>query len=131
MTSSLARVSLFLVTLTGVAILSLIPPPYKVTSGVFDNHGDHALAYFTAAFTIWVLAGMRGRRALIFLALCVFAGLMEGCQALSPGRVPAIGDFLASCTGVALGCTMAFVTEHLGERLGRVARRSGDFVRET
>jgi VanZ family protein len=131
MTLGLARVSLFLATLMGVAALSLVPPPYKVTSGVFDNHGDHALAYFAAAFAIWVLAGMRGQRAPIFLALCVFAGLMEGCQALSPGRMPAIGDFLASCTGVALGCAAAFVTEQWGERLARMARRAGGLVRET
>jgi VanZ family protein len=129
MTLGLARVSLFLATLLGVAILSLVPPPYKVTSGIFDNHGDHALAYCAAAFAVWVLAGMRGRRALIFVALCIFAGLMEGCQALSPGRTPAIGDFLASCTGVALGCAVAFVTELLGERLARTARRAGGLVR--
>jgi VanZ family protein len=129
MTTDLARVSLFLATLVGVAILSLVPPPYKVTSGVFDNHGDHALAYFAAAFTVWVLAGMRGRRVLIFLALCVFAGLMEGCQALSPGRTPAISDFLASCTGVTLGCAVVFVTELLGERLLRVGRRADGLVR--
>jgi VanZ family protein len=124
MTLRTARASLFLATLLGVAFLSLVPPPYKVTSGVFDNHGDHALAYFAAAFAIWVLAGMRGRRALIFLALCIFAGLMEGCQALSPGRSPAISDFLASCTGVALGCVAAFVTELVAERLAGVVRRT-------
>lgn len=131
MTLGLARVSLFLTTLLGVAFLSLVPPPYKVTSGVFDNHGDHALAYFAAAFAIWVLAGMRGRRALVFLALCIFAGLMESCQALSPGRVPAISDFLASCTGVALGCAAAFATELVGERLARMARRTAGEPRTT
>jgi hypothetical protein len=93
--------------LLSLAALSLVPQPYRVASGVFDNHGDHALAYAVATVAIIIAAGLRDYFWSSGIGLCGVAGILELCQSLSPGRVPAFGDFLASTTGIGLGLAVA------------------------
>ena len=99
-------------TLVGIGLLCLVPKPYKVTSGILDNHGDHAIAYATASLVLCMLYGRDLGGRTITLLLFGFAALCEGLQAYSPGRTPTLGDLASSCVGILLGvCLYAIAVQ--------------------
>jgi VanZ family protein len=88
-----------------IAVLSLLPAEEMVRTGV-SGRVEHVVAYAGTA----LLAGLGYRdRGLVRVAaaLVAYAAAMELLQDLSPGRRPAVGDWLAGSAGVLLGIWVA------------------------
>ncbi|MFA5951755.1 MAG: hypothetical protein WC807_15885 [Hyphomicrobium sp.] len=107
--------------LIGLAALSLVPPPYKLATGIVDNHGDHIIAYAAAAIAAAFLFAHRKLGVWTAVFLFGFAGCMEASQGLFPGRNPAWSDYLASVTGVCVGTTLSMLFIRL-RRKSQMAR---------
>ena len=81
-----------------LAVLSLLPAEEMVRTGL-DGHIEHATAYAGTAFLIGWNYPTWGWKP-IATALVMYAGALELLQNLSPGRHPAVLDWLASSAGV-------------------------------
>ena len=104
-----------------VAVLSLLPSAEMVRTS-FGGHVEHAMAYavLAALMRLGYPAWGAGR---LVLALVAYAGLLECMQNFSPGRGPAVADWLASSAGVLIGvgvaCWAAGWISAVGHRMGR------------
>ena len=84
-----------------LAVLSLLPAKEMVRTGL-DGHVEHAIAYAGTAFLLrlsypdW--GWKRPASGLVF-----YAAILEVLQTFSPGRHPAVEDWLAGSIGVLLG----------------------------
>jgi VanZ family protein len=97
-----------------IAVLSLLPGDEMVRTSL-GGHVEHAMAYAGTALllsfgsparkTWWIMAG-----------LVAYAGLLEVLQNFSPGRHPAVEDWVASSTGVLVGCAAARLLDGLVRR---------------
>lgn len=99
-----------------VALLSLLPSAELVRTSL-GGHVEHAMAYagLAALMRLGYPAPGLGR---LVLVLVIYAGLLEYLQNFSPGRSPAVADWLASSVGVLIGgCVVHWAT-------GRLARKS-------
>jgi VanZ family protein len=82
-----------------IAVLSLAPGDARPGTGL-PGKIEHVIAYVGAG----LLLGCGHRRALLTGSLLiVYAALLEGAQAFSPARHPALLDFAASSLGALLG----------------------------
>jgi VanZ family protein len=112
MTRSLRLAAWSCVTLIG--ILSLLPAGEMVRTS-WGGHVEHVAAY--AGTALLIRLGYPDRKvAWIVAALVVYAAVLECLQNFSPGRNPAVGDWLASSSGSLVGSTVA----HL---VGKVIKR--------
>ena len=108
-----------------ICVLSLIPGSWQARTGL-PGPLEHVIAYLGTALTLGV--GARSGRHLgrILVLLSVLAGGLEIAQHWSPGRDPAIVDWVAGTLGAAVGLGIAF-----GLRRGAIAwrqTRNGDQV---
>lgn len=97
------------VCLVVLAVLSLLPAEEMVRTG-FSGRAEHAVAY---AGTGLLLAVSYARPIRIAAALVVYAAALELLQNVSPGRHPAVGDWVASSTGSLIGVMAACIAAAL------------------
>lgn len=84
-----------------LAILSLLPADEIVRTS-FGGHVEHATAY--AGATVFLRLGYPGQRVVgQVTALIAYAAGLEFLQHFSPGRTPAVGDWIFSSIGVLVG----------------------------
>ena len=81
-----------------LAVLSLLPAQDMVRTG-FPGRVEHFVAYAGSAAI--AMAGYGARRGVVQIVggFWVYAGILEYLQHFSPGRHPAIEDFMASAVG--------------------------------
>ena len=82
---------------TLLTILSLLPAQEMVRTSL-GGHIEHATAYAGTAFVIGRSYPSWGWKR-IATALVIYAGVLELLQTFSPGRHPAVLDWLSSSTG--------------------------------
>ena len=80
-----------------LAILSLLPAEEMVRTSL-GGHIEHATAYAGTAFVIGRSYPSWGWKR-IATALVIYAGVLELLQTFSPGRHPAVLDWLSSSAG--------------------------------
>jgi VanZ family protein len=126
-----AKQLLFLVTITTIIVLSLLPGSMKVRTFIPDSlaHlGAYALVACTAAIVVssW-------ERPLIGLVLSGIALTLEAIQWPLPDRDASLIDFVVSAAGAWIGLGAAFLGETFAPRLAAVGapilqrlRRVGD-----
>src|SRR3974390_1562923 len=85
-----------------LAVLSLLPAQHMVRTG-FPGRVEHIVAYAGSAAIAMVGYGARRGAAQIVAGFWVYAGILEYLQHFSPGRHPAIEDFMASAVGALCG----------------------------
>jgi VanZ family protein len=89
--------------LLALALLSWLPGELMIRLSL-DGRIEHALAYTCAtAFVALAYAGRIGLKPMAVL-LMIYAGLLETGQIFMIERHAALWDFLASCSGIAIGC---------------------------
>jgi VanZ family protein len=84
-----------------IAVLSLLPAEEMVRTSL-SGHIEHAIAYAGTAFLIRLSYPIWGWKR-VATALVTYAGVLELLQNFSPGRHPAVDDWLSSSTGVLIG----------------------------
>jgi VanZ family protein len=101
-----------------LALLSLLPAQEMVRTGL-PSRFEHVIAYAgTAAICAFGRCG--GGAALRSAVLLIaYAGLLEWLQNFSPGRYPALRDFLASSLGVVAGTLLGLLALRLARRSNR------------
>lgn len=84
------------------------------------GHAEHMIAYAGTAALLRLSYPTRGKQA--FVALVIYAGLLELLQNFSPGRHPAVLDWLSSSTGALLGIAFTHISHQVWwrRRPGRV-----------
>ncbi len=92
-----------------LAILSLLPGEDMVRTGM-SGHIEHFVAYAGTAIIATTAYGPGGLRTVGLL--WAYAGLLEWLQHYSPGRHPAVTDFLSSSLGVLCGAVAVIVFHH-------------------
>ncbi len=87
-----------------ITVLSLLPGSWQERTGL-PGPVEHFIAY---SGTGLVLAAVLPRSVLVLaaIALGAYSGLMELLQNFSPGRDPAVRDFIVSSAGACLGAAM-------------------------
>lgn len=90
-----------------IAVLSLLPADEMVRTGV-GGHVEHMAAYAATTFIV-AFAYPQKRLRRVILALICYAAALEFLQRFSPGRYPAIEDWLASSAGVLVGGALALL----------------------
>lgn len=106
-----------------LTILSLISGDLRPHTG-FSGHAEHFVAYFLTALPIG-LAWTAGRtRAFATLGLSLAAGAFELLQNLSPGRGPAVSDWLASSSGAVVGMATLSLLFAFAGRVNLTARQA-------
>ena len=88
--------------LLALAVLSWMPGPYLVRTGVLSGQQEHFLAYFLSGCTVG-LATRGFSQFQIACALWCYAGVLELGQLAVPGRHAAFVDFSASALGALVG----------------------------
>jgi VanZ family protein len=97
-----------------LAVLSLLPAQDIVRTG-FPGRVEHIAAYAGSAAIAMAGYGASRGAAQIVGGFWVYAGILEYLQHFSPGRHPAIEDFMASALGALCGClVIALIRRHLG-----------------
>ena len=97
-----------------LAVLSLLPAQDMVRTG-FPGRVEHIVAYAGSAAIAMAGYGARWGAAQIVGGFWVYAGILEYLQHFSPGRHPAIGDFMASALGALCGgLVIALIRRRLG-----------------
>ena len=104
-----------------VGVASLVPGPYRPSTIILPDSVEHALAYLLIGALSVVAARITELTPAARLAslLAAYAGVLEICQALIPGRVASVEDFLASTMGAVIGISIATFSR----RQQRLARR--------
>lgn len=104
-----------------LAVLSLLPAEEMARTSL-GGHVEHAIAYAGTAMVMQLgYPGQSGGRQV--LMLIAYAGCLEFLQHFSPGRTPAVEDWLFSSVGVLGG---AFVGRWLAGALSMGRRSSAD-----
>ncbi|HYG90244.1 MAG TPA: hypothetical protein VD978_28760 [Azospirillum sp.] len=102
-----------------ITVLSLLPGEDMVRTSM-GGHVEHAVAYAGTTFFAVLAYGLRSDAGWLTIGLIGYAGGLEFLQRYSPGRTPAVEDFLASSAGVLIGLTVALVIRALWRmKLGR------------
>jgi VanZ family protein len=97
-----------------LAVLSLLPAQDMVRTG-FPGRVEHIVAYAGSAAIAMAGYGARRGVAQIVGGFWVYAGILEYLQHFSPGRHPAIEDFMASAVGALCGgLVIALIRRRLG-----------------
>jgi VanZ family protein len=97
-----------------LAVLSLLPAQEMVRTG-FPGRVEHIVAYAGSAAIAMAGYGARRGVAQIVAGFWVYAGILEYLQHFSPGRHPAIEDFMASAVGALCGgLVIALIRRRLG-----------------
>jgi VanZ family protein len=92
-----------------LGIASIVPGQYRPSTVILPDTVEHALAYLLIG-GLSVLAARSAtltRAVWLASAITAYAGVLELCQALLPGRVASIEDFLASAIGGVIGISLA------------------------
>jgi VanZ family protein len=95
--------------------LSLLPRAYVKRTG-FGGHLEHFVAYFLTAGIFCIAYRSRSPSVRIAIGLVAVAALFEVGQYFSPGRTPALSDWMASTTGVVTGGLMGLLVARLLSR---------------
>lgn len=105
-----------------IAVLSLLPADDLVRTG-FGDRLEHVVAY--AGLGLAAGLAFRGRRSPLglFASLAALAAILETLQALSAGRHPSVGDFLASSTGAVVGIAAAGASDLIRTRFRYLSER--------
>lgn len=85
-----------------LALLSLLPAQDMLRTGA-PGELEHFLAYAGSASVAIAAYGRKRSPKLIIGLFWVYAGLLEWLQHFSPGRHPAVVDFVASAGGALCG----------------------------
>ena len=85
-----------------LAVLSLLPAQQMVRTGL-PGRVEHFVAYAGSAAVAMAGYGASRGRMQIIAGFWVYAGILEYLQHFSPGRHPAIEDFVASALGALCG----------------------------
>ena len=88
------------VCVTILAVLSLLPGKDMLRSGL-PGHIEHFIAYAGTGMVATAAYGPPNLRTVMLL--WAYAGLLEYLQRFSPGRHPAVADFLSSALGALCG----------------------------
>jgi len=99
-----------------LAILSLLPADEMVRTNL-GGHPEHAMAYAGTAAMMGLGYPARLYRSVPLLV--VYAGVLELLQRLSPGRHPALEDWLAGFTAAVAGAWAALIVEKVRTRRTR------------
>ena len=99
-----------------LALLSLLPADEMQRTNL-GGHAEHALAY--AGTSLLAGLGYPARLYWSVLLLVLYAGLLEWLQRFSPGRHPAVEDWLAGSTGVVAGAWAALIVAKVRTRRTR------------
>lgn len=91
-----------------LAVLAETPKGVVVRPG-WGAHVEHVVAYAGTGLVTVLAYGREGRGGRIILALLAYAAALEALQAFVPGRQSGLSDFLASGTGIVVGCTAGLV----------------------
>ena len=101
----------FAVVLTGIGVLSLMPPSSGIELGEHDKW-NHFIAYLVLSLN-WCMIENKSKVFFIGLLFCGCYGLtLEYLQGFVPGRLPSLLDALANLGGVLSG----FVLHNLMKR---------------
>ena len=102
-----------------LAVLSLLPAEEMVRTSL-GGHMEHATAYAGTALLIGLsYPAHRWKR--IAAGLVAYAGVLELLQNFSPGRHPAILDWLSSSTGALIGLAFVHMADEVWRRKGRLS----------
>ena len=105
-----------------LAVLSLLPAEEMVRTSL-GGHIEHATAYAGTALLIGLGYPAWGWRR-IAAVLVIYAGVLELLQNFSPGRHPAILDWLSSSIGAMIGLAFVHMTDEVWWRRRDNARSS-------
>jgi VanZ family protein len=100
-----------------IAVLSLLPAEEMVRTRL-GGYIEHATAYAGTAFLIG-LSYPTWRWKRIATALVIYAGVLELLQKFSPGRHPAVLDWLSSSAGGLIGIAVIRVADEAWRRRQR------------
>lgn len=99
-----------------VAVVSLVPGPFRPHVDGLSGREEHALAYLV----LGVLTVIAARRTVNAYGLCLilaaYAGILELGQLFVAGRHAAVGDFMASTAGAIVGVTLTTLALKLRAR---------------
>jgi len=96
-----------------LAILSLTPGKVMPRTGL-PGHTEHFIAYAATSLIATAAYGRRGHHwARVTGLLAIYAGILESLQNFSPGRHPAVSDFLFSVAGDVCGGLALLVLCHV------------------
>ena len=97
----------FAVILTGITLLSLLPPKSTINIGNQDKI-SHYLAYFF--LTINALLIIKNRKQVITILLIILYGFIIEClQSFVPGRFPSYNDVVANSMGALSGLIIILI----------------------
>jgi VanZ family protein len=105
-----------------LAVLSLLPAEEMVRTSL-GGHIEHAIAYAGTALMIGLGYPTWGWKRMA-IALVIYAGVLELLQNFSPGRHPAVLDWLSSSTGVLIGIAFTRVGDEIWLRWRRKGYQS-------
>ena len=94
-----------------LAVLSLLPAEEMVRTSL-GGHVEHAVAYAGTAFLIG-LSYPTWKWKRIASPMVIYAGILELLQNFSPGRHPAVLDWLSSSVGALIGITVIRVANEV------------------
>lgn len=86
----------------GIAAASLVPKPYRPSTGLIPGALEHMGAYFVLGVIAALAVRERFPLKRLALANTFYAGALEAAQMALPGRVASFIDFLASAGGSTL-----------------------------
>ena len=95
-----------------LGMLSLLPSAYLKRIG-FGSHLEHFVAYFLTAGVFCLAYRSRRQSVIIVIVLAAAAAFFEIGQYFSAGRTPALGDWMASTTGVVAGGLISLLVARL------------------
>jgi VanZ family protein len=102
-----------------LAVLSWLPGDEMVRTGI-DGHIEHFTAYFGTMLVIAMAYGAEVGLRRPALLLIVYAGILELGQNFSPGRHPAVYDFMSSALGAIVGSLVGVLACRMLLRLRQV-----------
>lgn len=98
----------FVVVLTGIGVLSLMPPSSGIELGEHDKW-NHFIAYSTLALN-WTFLKSNQKVFWLGLGTCFLYGLiLEFLQGFIPGRESSIMDALANTGGILIGSAIGYI----------------------
>jgi VanZ family protein len=95
-----------------LGVLSLLPSASLKRTG-FGGHLEHFVAYLLTAGIFYLAYRSRRQSVMIVIGLAAAAALLEIGQYFSAGRTPALGDWMASTTGVVAGGFICLLVSQL------------------
>ena len=102
----------FVVVLTGIGVLSLMPPISGIELGEHDKW-NHFIAYLVLSLN-WCMIENKPKVFFVGLLFCGGYGLsLEYLQGFVPGRLPSSLDALANIGGVMSGFVLYYLMKHV------------------